>query len=228
VILLSLACSTPPAGSYADALTAPTFEAAWAICATIAPPNRGDCQQVTVTRFENFEACEQVDPGVWREECLFTLAEARAHAADRAGALTACAKSKFTANCEQHVLEGMAMEYLQSSPAELDAAWTAVKPLTQGKNAELDLWRSWNRVRIQEGIPFEKCPSKPCRTAQQVEVMRATEELLRRDSCDTFDVELVWEPNSDASRWAASVVRQRCENAPLSGREDVLREGGAP
>ena len=223
MIGLLLACASPPEARYVDALAAPDFDAAWAICADVPARDRGDCQQTTVTRFGRFEACDQVEAGVWRQECLFTAAEARARAADRPGALTACAKSTFVANCEQHVLEAMAMEYLTATPAALDAAWAEVEPLTQGKNAKLDLWRSWHRMRIQRGMPFEKCTNKPCRTAMQLEVKRETLEVIHRSGCDPSA--LPWAPNSDASRWADEPFRQRCGaqagpgGATLSGRE---------
>ncbi|MES2640968.1 MAG: hypothetical protein V4850_15870 [Myxococcota bacterium] len=178
---LVLACSTPSvADHYARALTAPDFESGWALCAG-AGAERADCEQGVITRHKRFDRCDTIAEGVWREECQFAEAEYLSHTGDRSAAMRACHASNFSVNCEQHVLDGLAMSLRDAPPAEVAAALVKVEPDIKGRNSALDFWRSWHRIRLAAGllVSSEDCPDKTCRAAVRAQVRRETLDRLR-------------------------------------------------
>ena len=217
MLLFLLACTTP-APTYADALHAADFEAGWASCAGVGA-DRADCEQAVSKRFGRFDRCDQIE-GVWRDECRFAEAEHLSRQKDRPGAIAACQTSKFVANCEQHVLDSLAMDLREQTTADVEAAYAVLGPGTTGKNTELDFWRSWHRLRLEAGLPMvaEACTAKMCQLAVRIEVQKRVHERIRRDGCGVSAPAFVGE-SPRISTWADETWRQRCcpEGVPCSG-----------
>jgi hypothetical protein len=210
VLAFVLACSTPSvAEHYARAQAAPDFEAGWALCAG-AGAERADCEQGVITRHERFDRCDAIAEGVWREECQFAEAEYLSHTGDRSAALRACHASNFSVNCEQHVLDGLAMSLRDAPAADVAAALVKVKPDITGRNTALDFWRSWHRIRLAAGLPVsaEDCPDKTCRAAVLAQVRRETFERLRGGCAATPPKLGATSPAVDSAIEAA--WRERC------------------
>jgi hypothetical protein len=205
------ACAPAPSGdAYGRALAAPDFDTAWALCAS-AGANRADCEQASAKRFAQFDACARIEAGVWQDECRFSEAEHLARQGDRAGALGACHTSRYSVNCEQHVLDSLAMQLRGSSATEVAAAFVALKGSVKGKNSELDFWRSWHRVRAQAGLPLDAdaCTVKKCRTAALLQVRKDVEDRVWRDGCGTAPP--VFPGGSErVAGWSAEAWQARC------------------
>jgi len=202
--------STPPGDAYGRALGAADFDTAWALCAA-AGDNRADCEQASAKRFERFDACARIEPGVWQDECRFSEAEHLARQGDRLGALGACHTSRYSVNCEQHVLDSLAMQLRASPAADVNAAFIALKANIKGTNSELDFWRSWYRVRADAELPIEvaACPVKKCRKAAILQVRRAVEDRIWRDGCGAAPPVF---PGGDerVAAWSAEAWQLRC------------------
>ncbi len=184
-VLLAIGCATPsPVDQYAGARVAPDFEAGWALCAG-AGVDRADCEQAISARFGRFDRCDAIEAGAWREECRFAEAEHLARAGDRPGAVRACQASRYVANCEQHVLDGLAMELREAPAADVATALVPLAPLLTGRNSKLDFWRSWHRVRLDAGLPLvlEACPDSVCSGALRAQVHRAVQARLDQAGC---------------------------------------------
>ncbi|MDP2305436.1 MAG: hypothetical protein Q8P18_05370 [Pseudomonadota bacterium] len=217
-LLLFLACAAPSvADRYASALAAPDFDSAWALCAESGSA-RADCEQAVVTRHARFDRCGDIAAGVWREECQFAHAEHLTRAGDRPAALRACHASTFSVNCEQHVLDGLAMSLRESSAADVASALSILAPDMTGANSALDYWRSWHRVRLDAGlrVASEDCPDKTCRTAVRAQVRREVVDRLGRTGCASAPP-AIGSTSEEVTRWIERVWRERCCASPSGG-----------
>lgn len=214
------------ADRYARALAAPDFDAAWALCAG-AGPDRADCEQAVATRHARFDRCADIAEGVWREECRFAEAEHLSHAGDRAAALRACHASNFSVNCEQHVLDSLAMTLRDAPAVDVAAALEKLRPDINGKNSAFDFWRSWHRVRLAAGLPVssEDCPDKKCRNAALAQARRETFDRLRVGCGTTPPTIGVTSP--EVTGWIDRAWRERCcrEGATCSPATVELANG---
>lgn len=206
-----LACSTPStADRYASALAAADFDTAWSLCAG-AGTQRADCEQAVVARHARFDRCEAIEAGVWREECRFAEAEHLSGGGDRAAALRACHATTFSANCEQHVLDGLAMTLRDGPAADVASALATLGPDITGANSAIDFWRSWHRVRFEAGLALatEDCPDKICRAAVRAQVRREVSALLARTGCGATPP-TIGPVSPEVTRWIERVWRERC------------------
>ncbi|MDP2312624.1 MAG: hypothetical protein Q8P41_06940 [Pseudomonadota bacterium] len=210
-----LACSWSQSGEstadhYARALAAADFDSAWALCAG-AGPERADCEQAVVARHGRFDRCGAIAEGVWREECEFAEAEHLSRGGDRPAALRACHASNFSVNCEQHVLDGLAMTLRDATAADVAAAFATVRPDVTGKNSALDFWRSWHRIRLAAGLPVasEDCPDKTCRLALHAQVRREAFARLGGGGC-TPTPPTIGATSPEVTRWIDRAWRERC------------------
>jgi hypothetical protein len=214
-MLLLLAC-TPPApdaaAAYVAALSADTFEDAWAACEPLVDADLADCRQAVIQRFARFDRCEAVGVQPWASECRYAAAEHLARSGDRGAALAACKETTYTVNCEQHVFDGLAMSLKNAGAGEVAAAWGALGVESTGRNTELDFWRSWHRIRLDAGDPADPatCPHVRCRTALRAELRKRLGPRQRANGCDAGPGE--WP--AAVARLAADAWAELCRRGP--------------
>jgi hypothetical protein len=211
--LLALGCAAPaPGAAFAQSFAAADFLAAWDACAGIPRAlDRGDCQQAAIARFDQWDDCGRVEAGVWRDECAFAAAEHLARGGDRTGGLRACRATAFADNCDDHLLDSLAMDVRDGSVGAAAAAWTSIAPEVVAANGEFDFWRSYFRVRIAAQLPVdtEECPDKECRGAARREVELAFERMPKTE-CTSIESLPTWAAASMTQQWASRALGKRC------------------
>jgi hypothetical protein len=215
--MLALAgCARPDdAALFAEALAASGYDDGARACTGLSrASDRGDCAVAVIGRFAHWDACTDVETEVWREECWFAAAEQLAAQKDRAGALRACTRSRFVSNCDNHVLDGLAMDLRDGSIADAAVVYAGLATDVVAADGELDFWRSYFRLRLAAGLPLtvEGCPERTCRDAARKEVSRALE-------ADPSCAPPAWIGDDRVASWVAYARRSRC-------RGSVERPGG--
>ncbi len=224
-----LGCGPPTtAESYAAANAAPTFEAGWEACARIVDiATRADCSQSVSARFERFDRCDQLPEGAWREECYFSAAEFMARRRDRVGAVGACQKTRYTRNCETHVLDGLAMEAHAGSLEDAQTALAPVRAVLDQAHVSHEFWYSFFRIRIDAGLPVEteRCPDDFCVSGSRRAIMRVVDQD-RKKAPDTPVPTYVWAttPGTQkavATAWERPEDRRPAHRPPPPARTPV-------
>lgn len=223
MILLLHACvgEVPDREAYVEASRSMTFEDAWTWCGRIDEPDpRGDCQSGAVERFARFEACPEVEPGRWRDECLFVAAETLGRRGELDDAFTACTASTYRSQCQDHLLGLLSMQLLDAPFPEVVAALARLRPQLTDPRAELHFWRGYWRNRVGRALPIDAttCPTPTCTGAAEQEVSAFIMETQRRLGTASFCVapppEVPWAVSAETRAWVAAQHARGCANPP--------------
>lgn len=217
--------------NYAAALHATDADGAWTACAAIDDRDlSAECTSAAVERFGVFDRCGDVPAGRWRDECFFMAAEAQGRKGDIQGALLACQRSAYAAQCGDHLLGIYVMGQIETDVATLGRTFATLRPILAGPRIETQFWRSYFRNRIAMGreVDASACPSGVCRAAADQEVGAAVREIQRQAGdaawCAAERVYPDWARNAQTRGWVDAQVRRGCSGGP-SG---VSGPGGAP
>ncbi len=193
-LLFWIACAAEPSAQiYLRALQANDGPTGWAICAELSTaPLRSDCQSAVAARTGWFARCGEVESAPWRDECWFEAAERQARSGDYAGALDACGRSAFDAECQDHILGSLAGALVALPVVEVTEQYAAIETHVRESHERprLLFWRHYQRNRIRLGLPVGSadCADPDCRGAARVEVSAATAFRVARDptACGTL------------------------------------------
>lgn len=147
---------------YSHALTsAGTYEQARASCDRIQRvDSRGDCQVAIVERFERYELaeCERIlgmEPrtALWRDECVFLVAEGLRKRGELDLALEACVQTRFARQCAWHLVEDEANASLTEEPAVAERRIERFSKARPIPDAAMQFWRIRFRTAAGQGHP---------------------------------------------------------------------------
>lgn len=216
---------------YATALRAVDLDSAWEACVAIDERDlRADCASAAVERFGVFDRCAEVPEGRWRDECFFMAAEAQGRRGEIEGALLACQRSAYAAQCGDHLLGIYVMGQIDADVATLGRTFESLRPMLAGPRIESQFWRSYfrNRIALGREVDATACPSKVCRAAADQEVGAAVRELQRQAGdaawCEGTHPWPDWARTPQTRGWVDAQVARGCSGGP-SG---VTGPGGAP
>jgi len=193
--------------------------------------SRGDCQVAIVERFERYELaeCERIlgmEPrtAMWRDECVFIVAEGLRQRGELGPALEACVQTRFARQCAWHLVEDEANASLAEEPpvAELRIErFRAARPIP---DAAMQFWRIRFRSAAGQGQPPDErvCASlqaaTPCLEAFDRGLIELLEARRARDpqqvcppagaAGDTMDI--AWARGPRADLLLESWRRDRC------------------
>lgn len=226
------------AAHYTIALSeASTYERARSACDEIVSvSSRGDCQVAIIERFQLFELpeCERIlgmDPAsaLWRDECVFIVAEGLRKAGDLEPALEACVQTRFARQCAWHLIEDEANASLKEEPPVAEGRIARLARARPVPDAAMQFWRIRFRSASSSGtLPDEAvCATlaspAPCLQAFDRHVIELLEARRSRDpgrACppdglagDTLSE--AWTPGPRADQLVADWRRDRCpKSAP--------------
>jgi hypothetical protein len=174
---------------YRDALTAEDWTSARAGCATLDGDMRDDCLVAAMDRHDVKAptACDALAVGVWRDECLFRLAERVAADGDVAGAAAACHAMRYARECSFHLVRNAARTVLTEPVAR---AAPALEPWRSALHSAPDAARLFWRTYFREGMGKTAadptaCPDEDCRAGAREAVYTALQAMSRADGfCD--------------------------------------------
>lgn len=151
-MLLLLACAPSPThdhATYQAVVAAPSGDVAadLARCATIADADlAGDCALVAAA-----DHCDQIAPGLWRDECWFQAAEAANRRGDATAAIDACgAAGRFAPECTYHLWRQAAKVASDPDPA---VALAAITPAREAWLERLGPETVWTGVTLPGECP---------------------------------------------------------------------------
>lgn len=174
---------------YRDALAAPDWSAAAAGCGTLDGDMREDCLVAAMDRHDVKDrgACDALSAGVWRDECLFRLAERVAADGDVAGGAAACHAMRYARECSFHLVRNAARTVLTEPVA---SAAPALAPWRTALHSAPDAARLFWRTYFREGMgktPADPtdCLDEDCRSGAREAVYTALQAMSRADGfCD--------------------------------------------
>ena len=159
--LALLACEgEPDHARYRRALVeAPDWQAAEEACGGIADPDlQGDCMVSTMERFNLLDAgsCAVVKAPVWRDECLFLLAERQWRAGELEVGLATCLGTRFRRMCNWHLLQDEVEATLDAPASEAEARLIAYQAVARMPDGPQQFWLIRLRERAAQGIPVDE------------------------------------------------------------------------
>ena len=175
LLLMLAACNAPPSDAdlYRRALvTSTASEQAAARCRQIADVGlAGDCQVAVMERFETLEAgsCAEIRSDLWRDECVFLLAERQWRAGQQLEGLSTCRQTRFARACTWHLIQDEAESAAAQSAAEAQARLEPFRASNVAPDAAMHFWKLWLRARLAAGIAIDE---KECATIEDVRSCR--------------------------------------------------------
>lgn len=188
-----LACSPVPSDQalYQRALVeAEDHTRALAACQQITAPGlAGDCQVAIMERFSHLapEDCATIASDLWRDECVFLLAERQWRSGAHAEGLATCRETRFARACTWHLIQDEAEAAAGEEPGVAEARLSAFLTSRIAPDAALHFWKLWLRARLSAGSPIDEqsCEGLTSREDCREAVGRTLHELLeatgRRD-----------------------------------------------
>ena len=175
LLLMLLACDAPPSDAvlYRRALVESVDgEEAAQHCWKITDIGlAGDCQVAVMERFEDLEAgdCAEIRSNLWRDECVFLLAERQWKAGQQLEGLTTCRQTRFARACTWHLIQDEAEAAVAEDAAEAEARLAPFLRSNVAPDAALHFWKLWLRARLTAGVPIDE---EACAAVQEVRVCR--------------------------------------------------------
>jgi len=228
LLALVLGCGPSEAEGFRAALAAPTFDEARARCQALRT-TRDECVVAVVDRHAVTDRapCDDLDDGVWRDECLFRYAERVAAAGDVAEAIDACDGHRYARECSFHLLRDAARASVDADAASATqrlAVWADALP--HAPDAPRLFWRSWFRERAgAHPVDPSVCADDACLAGARealftILVPRAKAE--GRSFCDAVPAPPpaapTWSPGPIADAWVAQWHASECTRRRLSDR----------
>lgn len=149
---LILGCAGPRSDAelYSEALArTETFEQADGLCRRIVDDDgRGDCLMAIFERYDRLQPsdCGSIDMGIWRDECMFQLAERQRAAGELATAIQTCHENRFGRNCAWHLLQDEAEASLDDAPVDAEKR---IAPFSASRRLP-DAGRQFWTIRFRE------------------------------------------------------------------------------
>lgn len=181
-----LACSPMPSDQalYQRALVeADDHSQALQACQQITAPGlAGDCQVAIMERFTLLTPgdCAAIASHLWRDECVFLLAERQWRSGAQAEGLATCQETRFARACTWHLIQDEAEAAAEEPP---EVAEMRLQPFLANRiapDAALQFWKLWLRARLGAGTPIDErsCEERSSREACREAVGRTLHELL--------------------------------------------------
>lgn len=181
---------------YAWALTqARSYERARSACVGIVAPHaRGDCLVAAMERFgtldaEECRAVQQAEPSMslWRDECMFQLAERQRARGNVDGALQLCLDTRFSRECAWHLVQDEAEASLSEDPTLAELRLARFDGAQRIPDAPLQFWTIRYRTQAaagetpDEATCLELSNPGPCHEALRRHVRLVLDARLRSD-----------------------------------------------
>ncbi|MCK6502324.1 hypothetical protein L6R53_02815 [Myxococcota bacterium] len=223
-----------------------SYATARASCRRIEDPDsRGDCLVGVMEVWQRLDAagCHEIlapagagagaapELAVWRDECMFQLAERQRAHGDLPTALRTCLDSRWARECSWHLLQDEAEASLDEPAAVAEARIRAFRDAPRLPDASLQFWIIRARAGAARGRPVSEADCAalaapaPCREALGVTVRSMLDARLRAEGTSgcAHVVQtaatlsgVAWLPgplvDAEVARWASA----RC---PTSGAE---------
>lgn len=186
LLLMLVACHEPPSDAvlYRRALvTSVDGEHAALLCQQITDIGlAGDCQVAVMERFEDLEPgdCAVIRSNLWRDECVFLLAERQWRSGQQAEGLSTCKQTRFARACTWHLIQDEAEAAADQDAAAAESRLEPFLRSNAAPDAGLQFWKLWFRARLSAGVPIDEAA---CSVVQDVRgcreaVGRTIHELL--------------------------------------------------
>ena len=232
---------------YAQALTgSETFLEARELCLRIRDPaSRGDCEVAVMERWQrlNVDDCRTIARGppelsLWRDECMFQLAERMRARGDLDRALETCLDTRFARQCSWHLVQDEAEASLDEAPAVAERRIARFVAARRIPDAPVQFWAIRFRTAAaagrlpDEAICNELAQPAPCRDAVESYVRTVLDAWLRGDpnlacgrvapSSDTVELRPAWVEGPYATAAAVDWRALHCGDTPTGppGRPD--------
>lgn len=186
LLLMLPACQEPPSDAllYRRALVESVEgEAAAEHCRLITDIGlAGDCQVAVMERFEALEpgGCAEIRSNLWRDECVFLLAERQWLAGKQLEGLSTCRQTRFARACTWHLIQDEAEAAVGEDAVAAEERLSPFLRSNVAPDAGLHFWKLWLRARLSAGLPIDEAECsrlqdvRDCREA----VGRTIHELL--------------------------------------------------
>ena len=128
--------------------------------------------------------CAEVTSHLWRDECVFLLAERQWKGGQQVEGLATCRQTRFARACTWHLIQDEAEAALMESPEVAEARLSAFAASGVAPDAPIQFWKLWLRGRSGAGLPIDErsCAAlqnaHPCQEA----VGRYIHELLEANA----------------------------------------------
>ncbi len=216
--LLLGGCAPSEAVLLERALSAPDYGAAVAGCNALEGVRADRCrvEVAALHGHDELAACALVEDPMWKDECVFQLAERLASRGEAGTAFELCSHTRFSRECSYHLLREVARGVLDRSPAEAAAAlgpWRSVKGV--GDASRL-FWKAWFREGRAKGrrVSAEDCPEPECVDAARETLFESLRALHRADPAGFCarppDAVEGWVWAGQAPEWSARWVADAC------------------
>lgn len=229
------------ASLYTRALTqAASYDDARRLCDRIRDPGtRGDCQVASMESWGRLDPAECValaqgapELALWRDECMFQLAERLRAAGDLDGALAACVDTRFARQCAWHLVQDEAEASLDEPPPRAEQRLSRFSGIQRLPDAPMQFWLVRFRAAAAAGTPPAEtvCAGlsapEPCYDALGRSVRLVLDARHRADrvgACGSLsedgaklDMRPSWSPGPRANAYVDQWRAQRCRvDAPL-------------
>lgn len=244
VLLLGLGCPEPgDARRYALASSeAEDWPEARSLCLGIRDPSsRGDCLVAGMERFstldpEECRALQKDEPemAVWRDECMFQLAERLRGLGRFDEAMVACLDTRFARECFWHLVQDEAEASLDEAGPVAEARIARFRAAGPIPDAALQFWAARFRAEAEAGrVPGEEiCTTlqdpAPCHEGLRRFVRSRLDGQLRLDALracaataqgpGSVPVAFGWVPGPVADASVARWHERHCAQEPVEGR----------
>ncbi len=236
-LLVLLACGGEAPGTgelYRDALAAPTWHDARALCGRIPAVQRDDCLVASMDTHGRLDEhdCDAIADGVWRHECVFLYAEREARAGNLSRAFAACEATAFGRECTFHLVREGARAATDLPLAEAAVVAVPYADLPRAPDAQRLFWRTWFKERLEAKEPIDPtgCATMDC-VGGAKETLYLTLTSLARAPGGTFcggafpdgrvGARELWRPGPLTAGWVTEFVDGACAHDPGHRRAPV-------
>jgi hypothetical protein len=133
------------------------YEAAAALCARIRNTSlAGDCQVALMERAARIAPmdCATIGSDLWRDECVFLLAERLWRQGEHAEGLSTCRQTRFARACTWHLIQDEAEAAAGEDALTAERRLMAFSDSGVAPDAALQFWKLWLRARLTAGSPI--------------------------------------------------------------------------
>ena len=124
--------------------------------------------------------CAAIASHLWRDECVFLLAERQWRSGAHAEGLATCEETRFARACTWHLIQDEAEAAAEEPPEVAEVRLQHFLTSRIAPDAALHFWKLWLRARLGAGTPIDErsCGALTRREACREAVGRTLPELL--------------------------------------------------
>jgi hypothetical protein len=174
--------------------------------------------------------CALVEDPLWRDECVFLLAERRYAAGELASAIQTCHRTRFGRKCSWHLLQDLAQATLDRPPTEVESMLTPFLEADPMPDFKDQFWRIRFREQGAAGRTLDESAcvglvdEMSCESAVHYHVRSILDALAKTGLERTCERPMGQRATvADGAAWSLGAITEDAENQWVQQRCEVRR-----